>query len=461
MKTEKRKLTLQQKLAKRKIKKPNWFIYFLYYFIMTKFVGRKYKAHYEIIDDINKCKGPKFLIWNHLSRVDHMYLMEATYPTRINILAGYNEFFRSHLHLVFKLNQITPKKHYTNDIPSIKALNSLIKQGATICMAPEGMSSIYGTNQPIVPGTAHFLKHHKIPVYYMELRGQYLVSTKAIQDERYGNTYAKLMLLFSREDIERLSEQEITDILNEKFRHDEYLWNKEQRIEYKHKGNELARNLSTLCYKCPKCGSDIQMEEDGNSLRCKCCGNSVTVNDYYDFIPNSIDAKYPISPSKWVEWERCKIIKEIRNNPDYSFSCDVKLGYLPPYKYVSDKKTSEICGEGKFSLDHRGIHYRGTKLGENFDFDLSYKAVYSLPIVTDTTFFSVYVKEEYHDVFPIEPVTIKLLLIVEEMHRLHVNLWKNFSWNDYMYDESLDDKKLDEIFFSKEAIEYMSKKSDE
>ena len=63
--------------------------------------------------------------------------------------------------------------------------------------------------------------------------------------------------------------------------------------------------------------------------------------------------------------------------------------------------------------------------------------------------------------FPIEPVTIKLLLIVEEMHRLHVNLWKNFSWNDYMYDESLDDKKLDEIFFSKEAIEYMSKKSDE
>ncbi|MBO4366774.1 MAG: hypothetical protein J5843_03850, partial [Clostridia bacterium] len=26
------------------------------------------------------------------------------------------------------------------------------------------------------------------------------------------------------------------------------------------------------------------------------------------------------------------------------------------------------------------------------------------------------------------------LLITEEMHRLHANIWKNFPWNDWMYE---------------------------
>ena len=46
-----------------------------------------------------------------------------------------------------------------------------------------------------------------------------------------------------------------------------------------------------------------------------------------------------------------------------------------------------------------------------------------------------------------------MLLIVEEMHRLHVNNWKNYPWNAYMYhgtelEEANDDykEKLDKLF---------------
>jgi hypothetical protein len=28
----------------------------------------------------------------------------------------------------------------------------------------------------------------------------------------------------------------------------------------------------------------------------------------------------------------------------------------------------------------------------------------------------------------------KLLLITEGMHRRHYNIWKNFKWNDWMYE---------------------------
>ena len=31
-------------------------------------------------------------------------------------------------------------------------------------------------------------------------------------------------------------------------------------------------------------------------------------------------------------------------------------------------------------------------------------------------------------------MTGKVLLLIEEMHRYHFNSWKNFPWNDWMYE---------------------------
>ena len=71
------------------------------------------------------------------------------------------------------------------------------------------MSSIYGVNQPVVPGSGHFLKHYKIPVYYLKLRGQYLTSTKHYREERKGRTEAELSLLFTPEQLSEMTAEEI------------------------------------------------------------------------------------------------------------------------------------------------------------------------------------------------------------------------------------------------------------
>ena len=110
------------------------------------------------------------------------------------------------------------------------------------------------------------------------------------------------------------------------------------------------------------------------------------------------------------------------------------LGYLPPHKYVKKMKTSEVCGEGTITIDHRGIHFDGVKLGEPFSFDLKYSTVYSLIIMTSTAQFSLYIDGEFHDFIPDRRSVGKMLLTVEEMHRYHFNTWKNFPWNDWMYE---------------------------
>ena len=64
------KLTLQKKLSKRQFKIPNKFIYrFLSTCVIKWFLQPKYNPTYNIVDDINECDGPCFLIYNH-----HYYL---------------------------------------------------------------------------------------------------------------------------------------------------------------------------------------------------------------------------------------------------------------------------------------------------------------------------------------------------------------------------------------------------
>ncbi|MCI2069196.1 MAG: 1-acyl-sn-glycerol-3-phosphate acyltransferase [Bacilli bacterium] len=428
--------TNAQALYDRKYKIPNPLLYKLYHFLSWHLILHSFHPQIVIKDNINDCKGPCILIWNHLSRIDHAYLVEAAYPKRINILAGYNEFYRSHLHFPFHLMNILPKKIFANDILGVKAMMKIIKEGGCVAFAPEGMSSIYGTNQPIVVGTGHLLKHFNVPVYFLKMRGEYLANTKVCLDPRIGKCEAEMSLLFSPEDLNSLSQEAVEDKINLAFKNDDYEYAKEQHVQWRTNGN-ICNRLNDLCYRCPKCGKEMTMVAYGDEIKCNACGNGAKMNDFYEFVPFDDKCVIPVSPSKWFREERREVIKAIRKNLSYSISVPVKIGFLPQNHYLKHHLTSEILGEGLFTLDHQGVHFKGTKNGEAYSFDLTYKAVFSLVIVTDLTHFGLYVDEEYIEFFPDTPVVGKLLLLTEEMHRLHVNTWKAFPWDADLY-QSLD-----------------------
>lgn len=428
----KKERDLHKELATRKFHKPNPFIYFLYYVIGSgPFLAAKYHPHYEIVDKMPKDE-PCFLIWNHQSRRDHAFIMHAAWPKRINIVCEYNEFFRSHLHTVLRLNSILPKKVFVNDFLGMKAMNQIIKQGGCVALSPEGTSSIFGNNQPIVAGTGKFLKHYGVPVYCDDIRGSYLTNNKISERDRYGKVFIKQYLLFSKEDLKKMTGEEIDAKINEVFRHDDYEWNKKERISY-YDGGHMAENLADICYKCPRCGKDLVMEDEGDIIRCKECGNEARVNEFYDLVKKDDTCVIPESPVKWMEYERMDIIKTIRENPDFHYEEKVQIGYLPKDHWVKNKKTGEHCGEGVFSIDHQGVHFKGTKLGEPYSFDLDYTRIFTTQIAVDLKFFTLYLDDGYMEFHPERNNVALMMMTIEEMHRLHVNYWKNFPWYDFMY----------------------------
>ena len=423
------KESLQNKLAKRKYKQTNRFVYCVLNKVIIKHILQpKFNPTYNIIDNINDCEGPCFLIYNHQSRLDYIWLSQAAYPRRLNFVVGYNEFFRSHLKTIFKIVHNIPKKNLNSDVASNRGMNQIIKSGGCVCISPEGMSSITGHSQPVACGTGKLFKHYQIPVYMLQIKGAFLTNTKVCLDERKGRIDTTLFKLFTPEQLKEMTPEEIENKCNEVFWQDDYEWNKKERIKYESNGR-ICTNLHDLCYRCPRCGKEFTMLGEKDIIKCTSCGNGAHMNDYYDFIPFDEQCIIPESPSKWVDQERKIVYHEIQN-PDFEFIENVQLGKIPEDHYLKNMATSQICGQGKIIINHEGFFYKGSKDGEDFEFKIDYAHLPTLGMPIDVSFFSLYYEGKYYDIFPKRHVVGKVLLIVEEMHRLHVNHWKNFPWAD-------------------------------
>ncbi|MFA5007037.1 MAG: 1-acyl-sn-glycerol-3-phosphate acyltransferase [Candidatus Izemoplasmatales bacterium] len=422
---DKQRPTLQERLESRRIRKPPAFLYLALAQIWKWFMLPKYHVHYEYRIDPRKFKGPYIVVSNHASRVDYLYTGIAFLPHRLNYVAGYNEFFRSHLRGVFHLLQVIPKKNFTPEIYAIREIARVLRGGGRIILFPEGMSSISGSNQPAAIGTGKLLKHFKVPVLMTHIEGGYLTNTKYCLDDRPGRVDVTVSQLFTPEDLERMDADEIQRAVDRAIHHDDYAWNKTARVAYAGKGS-FAKNLHDLLYWCPRCGAELTMKGEGDAIRCERCGNGATLNEHYDLIPFDASCVIPESPVRWADLERKNAYRAIAADPAYALAEKVKLGVMPDYEVLKDLKTSRIAGEGTLSISRAGLRFEGTKDGEPFSLSMSTDMLPTWGMCTDMSFFTTYVDGRYYEFYPERRSVGKWLHVAEELHRINGGKWKNF-----------------------------------
>jgi len=422
---EKERPTLQQKLARRRETRPFPLAYVGLGYLWRLLFLRRLNVHFDYRISLSDYrKGPYFVVSNHASRLDYIYTGVAFLPQRLNYVAGYNEFFRSHLAFVFRLLQVIPKRNFTPDVHAIKAISSIIRRGGKVIVFPEGMSSIGGSNQPCALGSGRLLKHYGVPVLMTKIKGGYLTNTKYCLDERPGRVDVVVDLLFTPEDLGRMDADEIQRRLDEAIRHDDYEWNKAERVRFGGKGR-MAHNLHHLLYRCPKCDSEFTMKGEGDVIRCTACGNGASLNDYYDLVPLDDSCVIPETPRAWYDLERRHVYHEIQD-PGFRLREKVRLGVLRPDRYLTEQKTSEIAGEGELVLDRSGLTYTGTKDGASFSFHLPTAEVPTYGMCTDVTRFYTFHRGDFYEFFPETESVTKWLFATEELHRLNGGPWRNF-----------------------------------
>ena len=417
------KKTVEKQIHSRKITTPNA-IYDILGTVWRLFMYKQYNVHYTFKTDPRKDSGPYFLISNHASRLDYIFTGIPMLPARLNYVAGYNEFHRSHLALVFRLLKVIPKKNFTPDIYTVKQISRVIRSGGRVCIFPEGMSSISGANQPVALGTGKLFKHHKVPVYYSVIRGGYLTSPKYNLRDRFGRVEVEFDLLFTPEDLERMTPDEIEEAINRAIYHDDYAWNKLHKHSY-NIGDNGAEDLEDLLFWCPKCGKQHTMATKGNTIFCTECGNGATLTDTYELVPFDDTCVIPETQTEWFNMER-QVIREEVEREEFALEENVELGILPEYELLKNQATSQVVGSGKLRLDRTGLSYTGTRDGAPFTFHIESKALPTYGMCTDLSRFYTFVNGEFLEFYPEHSVVEKFFLATEELHRLNGGKWKAF-----------------------------------
>ena len=418
--------TVADSIRARKIRRPN-FIYNLLGAVWKAFMYKKYNVHYNFKTDFRKETGPFFFISNHASRLDYIFTGIPLLPLRMNFVAGYNEFHRSHLAFVFRLLRVIPKKNFTPDIHTVREIGRVIKSGGGVCLFPEGMSSISGANQPVAVGTGKLLKHHKVPVYYSVIRGGYLTSPKYNLRDRLGRVEVDFDILFTPDQLEKLSPEEIEDAINRAIYHDDYAWNKAQGYHYDI-GDNGAEDLEDLLFWCPKCGREHTMATKGNTIFCTECGNGATLTDTYELVPFDDSCVIPETQTAWFNAQRELVRRQVQQE-DFVLEENVRLGMLPEYELLKNQATSAIVGSGVLRLDRSGLSYTGTKNGEDFSFHIKIRSLPTYGMCTDLSRFYTFLDGEFVEFYPENSVVEKFFLATEELHRLTGGSWKDFSFD--------------------------------
>ena len=413
---------MAERLARRREHKPNPVLYSILYCVVLVL---KAKLHAKFIFKVRpgKDKEPFVLMSNHASRNDFVFTAPAVWPRRLNYVVGYNEFFRFPTALLLKAAQVIPKRNFVPDVHTITSAMRIIRQGGHIMFMPEGMSSITGMCQPVMPGTGKLLRKLGVTVYYTKISGGYLTYTKHCLDERVGRTEVVVDRMFTKEELQLLSDSEIEDRMNRLLAHDDYRWNASEGIRFNGKG-QMAKKLDTLLYMCPKCGAMYRMSCNGNVMTCQACGNTIEMREDYSVSPAGPDSVCPELVTDWTIMEREKAARDVREE-DFRFTDHVKVGMLPDYKYLTGDSTSEIVGEGELTLNTAGLHFEGTIKGSPRTFDIPTQSLPTFGMCTDISRFYTFIDGIFYEFSPSRGEVLRWDHLTEEMHRAQGGKWQN------------------------------------
>jgi len=266
-----------------------------------------------------------------------------------------------------------PTKLYQADVGALKNFYRAVEKGRNVGICLEGINSVNGEYMGMAQGTAKLVKKIGLPIISHRIEGSFLTNAKWRKGERRkGKIVLTVKKLITKEELEKLSVEEVENLLNKEFYYDEFAWSKENNINWT-KG-DLATNINHAIYLCPKCKSEFEIASHDNKIYCKACDNGAKINSDYSISPLNEGDMIPESISKWYNLQREEVFEKMKK------TCPILITE-PVHLFMWNKNgRKEIpAGEGVLSLDKDSLVYEG-ETGKDLKLKIPLKAVPAVPL---------------------------------------------------------------------------------
>ena len=290
------------------------------------FIYRKFNVVTEKMP--GKIKDPSLIVFSHGCNYDQFAVIRGVPPYK-RYIASDALVRDKKMRLAFGLvNDFIFRRKGEKGDNVVKSAEVTIKKGIHVAMAPEGGETLNGvTNRPR-PRTGEMVRQLNCGLVTFRIVGNYFSKPPwALTRAKEGRIFGEVRGIYSREEIQKLSPEEINDLIYRDLYINQYDWQREHKYNYDRENR--AEFVEYVLYVCPKCGEIGHLHSQKDTLRCD-CGYSVDINEY-GFMEGEdciFDNVYD-----WDVWQRDRIVErmeEWKKEPDKPFFTDTPgtLKYL-------------------------------------------------------------------------------------------------------------------------------------
>ena len=388
--------------------------------IINRIYGVKFNYDYDPKSLKNQ---PTVLLSSHASRLEFIYTVYGFRRKDINVVCGFQNILQRGLYNLFIKLGVISKYLYQPDLMCVKNMLGVLKRNGALGLFPEGIQSTGGSTHPINPATAQFIKRSRANIVVCTTHGAYLATNRYSKDRKKGYIGVNYSLLFTPDDLEELSEEQIYNSILQKISYNDFAFNKTARQRYIGKKSN-AFGIDKILYICPSCKAEHTLRVEGDTVTCESCGFGVRINEYYDLIATKGGA-CPADIDKWYKWQRKCVAGQVVSD-EFEMVLRGSLCTLRLDKLKKPPKNRRLLSVGTARLTNSGLSFEGVLDGENVDFEFCAKSLYSLTFSTKGHL-EFYYKNDYFMIVPEERdvCLIKWTLAAEEIHNLYDERWRS------------------------------------
>ena len=275
------------------------FIRLLTHIVFTLFT-KFYSIKKKMPDEVKKIKSPYLVLGNHVGYWDP-FITGYFLPYFTHFVSS-DAAFRNPV-IRFFLNGLgtIPKKKSIRDTKVIRDIISVIKQGENVGIFAEATRTWSGTTQTIDPSIAKLIKILNVPVVVPILKGMNLFNPRWAYKIRSSKVEIEYKLLFTKEDIRKLHENEIYKQFTKAVYHNEVEYQRKKMNKIR--SNKRAEFINHALYYCPECKCIDTFSAKGNNFYCRSCKYDIYINEYGFFERKSFGKLHFDNISDWFLYE--------------------------------------------------------------------------------------------------------------------------------------------------------------
>ena len=405
----KRRLRIKPNIS---VKRPNAIIYFIAYALIYPALKICFRLKIEQ-DNLELPKGAHIILSNHLTMLDFLLVMLPLYPHRLNAVTAQKWFLSKPLNRLLPMVGCIPKNMFDPDVRSIIGMKTVINRGDGLLLFPEGRCSSSHAYVGMHKSTGKMIKKFGVPVISCYLEGADVCIPHWRKGFRTGRIRVTYKNLFSAEDTQSLSIDEINAAIDARLSGDEGALPVPVNKPFQtFSSKRLAEGLHQILYYCPKCSKEFTMITEGCTIRCTSCGNEATMDRYAKLTPSHGS----VAEREISLWFRDQVRYEMKSlhedmEPITLENVRVRTPSPNPGGGVIES------GFGTIQIVPKGWHFNGEISGEEVS---RFFPVETIPAISYDHYdnFQIYFAGDYYMFTPEDPKEcIKYVIIAECMHR--------------------------------------------